>query len=177
MKPTATGYVVFLAFPLGLRPEYGKPVLGKTYTFDIQINDATTPANTRTGQATWNDPSAQGGQSGDGWGELVLYPAALPSVSFSYDGEYAKEIVPGKTLSVSLENVSNGRPHDMYVALYDDRGVLVKVVSASGVIADGRIRFDASLALPDVVPDGSCVKVFAWDAVTFAPSITAILFE
>jgi len=68
VRQTDTGYIAYLAIPLMLDPVKD----GNIMTFDVQINDATTPANNRTGITTWNDPTADGYNTAAGWGEIIL---------------------------------------------------------------------------------------------------------
>jgi hypothetical protein len=98
-------------------------------------------------------------------------------VFFSYEGQIAEEIVPGKTLHISGRYSDSGASSEMMcVALYNDRGSLVKFARAQGALSGDKIKFAAELDIPSDVKTGSSIKVFFWETDTFIPIREAVSF-
>jgi len=105
-------------------------------------------------------------------------PLDVPNgMYFRYGYDAADEIRPGQTLSVFAQFDTTGdESQSMLVALYDPQGKLIKVETVLGKIEDGKIKFNADLAIPSGAPGKSSVKVFIWDAETYVPVREATSF-
>ncbi len=68
IKQINNGYIAYLEIPHGLT----EPQSGALVKFDVQISDATAPTNNRTGIATWSDWTANGWESAEYFGKLIL---------------------------------------------------------------------------------------------------------
>ena len=70
VRMTPTGYIIYIAIPIGHRNF--DATVGANVSFDIQINDAAN--GTRFGIATWSDATASGFHNSARFGQLRLLP-------------------------------------------------------------------------------------------------------
>jgi hypothetical protein len=107
----------------------------------------------------------------------LFAPSVVEGVNFTYAGDAADALIAGETLDVNAAiEVSDDTSISMYAALYDNRGRLIKVSSAVGVISDGMASFESSLEIPADIKEGTSLKVFFWETETFIPVRPATAF-
>jgi hypothetical protein len=93
-----------------------------------------------------------------------------PEFLFSYNGSPATSVEKGQMLNVKAHfNAGATTDQTMIAALYSKEGRLLSLTTAGGVSDEKGIGFNADLKITDDVEDGAYVKVFVWDAQTWAP--------
>ena len=114
-------------------------------------------------------------------GDLTLYTIwadNIEHISLTYNGETAKSIRPGKILNVEVRFTALDKQSQiMFVALYSNEDRLLKTLSTDGVVNANTIIFDMDFEIPTIVENGSYIRIFVWDAQTYAPLRNVITFS